>query len=200
MFVPLLEMLGLSGKRRTDRPTEDVTELSTQVSFARARQISRQLASTGATGGQAHNAVADIAALLTGAEGTLGLGHPAPDVVQLDGTGVRAGTNRTGTATQVAIGLTGGQADQRTRLPRDRPRAHLHLPRSTRPSAPDWPISADPNWAPASWNGSCANSGARTDIGRSRWSIPGLRDLLTVLIARLLHHAAWRRSKRPPTG
>ena len=32
---------------------------------------------------------------------------------------------------------------------------------------------------------------ARTDIGGSRWSIPGLRDLLTVQTARLLGHPAW---------
>jgi len=55
--------VGVLGKRRTDRLTVDLTELSTQVSFARAGQISRQLASTGATCGQAHNAVADTAAL-----------------------------------------------------------------------------------------------------------------------------------------
>jgi hypothetical protein len=29
---------------------------------------------------------------------------------------------------------------------------------------------------------------ARTDIGGSRWSVPGLRDLLTVHTARLLGH------------
>lgn len=33
---------------------------------------------------------------------------------------------------------------------------------------------------------------ARTDIGGSRFSIPGLRDLLTVHTARLLHHPAWK--------
>jgi len=37
---------------------------------------------------------------------------------------------------------------------------------------------------------------ARTDIGGSRWSIPGLRDLLTVHTARLLHHPAWKEIKR----
>ncbi len=45
--------------------------------------------------------------------------------------------------------------------------------------------------------------GARTDIGGSRWSIPGLRDLLTVHTARLLHHPAWteiqRATHRPST-
>jgi len=41
---------------------------------------------------------------------------------------------------------------------------------------------------------------ARTDIGGVRWSIPGLRDLLTVLAARLLRHPAWteiRKNTRP---
>jgi len=37
---------------------------------------------------------------------------------------------------------------------------------------------------------------ARTDIGGSRWSIPGLRDLLTVHTARLLHHPAGKEIKR----
>jgi hypothetical protein len=37
---------------------------------------------------------------------------------------------------------------------------------------------------------------ARTDIGGSRWSIPGLRDLLTVLTARLLHHPTWKEIRK----
>ncbi len=37
---------------------------------------------------------------------------------------------------------------------------------------------------------------ARTDIGGSRWSIAGLRDLLTVQTARLLGHPAWHDLKR----
>src|SRR5664280_2940830 len=67
VFSPLLAMLGLSGKRRTDRLTLDLAELSTQMSFTRAAALDRQLAGTCATGGQAHNAMADTAALLTGA-------------------------------------------------------------------------------------------------------------------------------------
>src|SRR5664280_2924986 len=56
-FAPLLVILGLSGKRRTDRLSLDLAEL----------------AGTSATAGQAHNAMADVAALLTG-------GHePEPD-------------------------------------------------------------------------------------------------------------------------
>jgi hypothetical protein len=41
---------------------------------------------------------------------------------------------------------------------------------------------------------------ARTDIGGSRWSIAGLRDLLTLHTARLLHHPPGRRSNGRPTG
>jgi hypothetical protein len=94
VFAPLLIMLGLSGKRRTDRLSVDLAELASQVSFARAGQISAQLAGTGATPGQAHNAVADVAALLSGTDGTLGPAHPAPDVVAFDGTGTRAGARQ----------------------------------------------------------------------------------------------------------
>jgi hypothetical protein len=107
VFAPLLVMLGLSGKRRTDRLTVDLAELGTQVSFARAAELSRKLAGTTATAGQAHNAVADTAALLTGTDGTLGPGHPAPDVVMLDGTGARAGANKNGVGVHLALGLTG---------------------------------------------------------------------------------------------
>jgi hypothetical protein len=316
VFAPLLLMLGLSGKRRTDRLTVDLAELSTQVSFARAGQLSRQLAGTGATGGQAHNAVADLAALLTGADRTLGPGHPRPDVVVLDGTGVRAGQHRLGTATHVVVGLTGRSG------PATRRRAHTHLLGLTVeedweamgaqlaglpapvlvvldgeaeltalahrlwPTAPIqrcwWHLPhglrkafyaddaanrhVNPRWARyiseqlgellrdairqeqtteqalaafdafteaipdaltsaraylaaarpptftcldpdlrarlAHLGGPELGTGvlerlirelnARTDIGGSRWSIPGLRDLLTVLTARLLHHPAWK--------
>lgn len=95
-------MLGLSGKRRTDRLTVDLAELGTQMSFARA---ARELAGTSATPGQAHGAVADVAALMTGPKGTFGAGHHSPDVVMWDGTGVRAGTGKNGTGAYLAIGL-----------------------------------------------------------------------------------------------
>ena len=75
VFSPLLAMLGLSGKRRTDRLTLDLAELGTQMSFARAAALDRQLAGSSATAGQAHNAMADTAALLTGA----GADEPADD-------------------------------------------------------------------------------------------------------------------------
>src|SRR5664279_4036082 len=72
-FAPLLVILGLSGKRRTDRLSLDLAELGTQMSFARAGRVDAELAGTSATAGQAHNAMADVAALLTG-------GHePEPD-------------------------------------------------------------------------------------------------------------------------
>ena len=41
---------------------------------------------------------------------------------------------------------------------------------------------------------------ARTDIGGVRWTIAGLRDLLTVLTARILRHPTWteiRKNIRP---
>ena len=32
---------------------------------------------------------------------------------------------------------------------------------------------------------------ARTDIGGSRWSVPGLQELLTIQLARMTRHPAW---------
>lgn len=60
------------------------------MSFARAARIDDQLAGIGATAGQAHSPVADVAAILA-PEGELGPAHPSPDVVMFDGTGVRTG-------------------------------------------------------------------------------------------------------------
>jgi hypothetical protein len=320
VFAPLLIMLGLSGKRRTDRLTVDLAELGTQVSFARAAGLSRELAGTAATAGQAHNALADTAALLSGTDGTLGSGHPCPEVVQLDGTGARAGRNKNGVGVHLAIGLTGRSG------PAGRRRAHTHLLGLT--VGADWSAMAaqlaglpapalvvldgepeitglaqqlwsttpiqrcwrhlphglrkafyaddaanrhvNPHWARhvseqlgellrdsirheqstgqalAAWDAftqaipdkltsthayltaardhtfTCLDPdlrarlarlggpelgtgvlerlmreiNARTDIGGSRWSIPGLRDLLTVHTARLLHHPAWKEIKR----
>lgn len=127
VFAPLLLMLGLVGKRRTDRLTVDLAELSSQMSFARAARLDAQLAGTGATAGQAHHALADVAAILTGPEGpdgepgTLGAAHPSPDVVLLDGTGVRAGDRKNGCGAYLAIGLTGRSG------PAGRRRATSHL-------------------------------------------------------------------------
>jgi hypothetical protein len=44
---------------------------------------------------------------------------------------------------------------------------------------------------------------ARTDIGGSRWSVDGLRDLITVQLARMTNHPAWttlRQTIRPPNA
>jgi hypothetical protein len=130
VFAPLLLMLGLAGKRRTDRLTVDLAELGTQMSFARAARLDAQLAGTAATAGQAHNALADVAAILTGptdpdapegAIGVLGPAHPGPDVVLLEGTGVRAGDRKNGCGAYLAIGLTGRTG------PAGRRRARSHL-------------------------------------------------------------------------
>ena len=115
----------------TDRLTVDLAELDTQVSFARTGQISRELAGTSATAGQAHNAVADLAGLLSGADGTLGPGHPSRDVVVFDGTGARAGTTKNGVGMHLALGLTGRSG------PTQRRRAHTHLLGLT--VGEDWP-------------------------------------------------------------
>ncbi len=292
--------------------------------YARAAGISADLAGTGATPGQAHGALADIAALLSAADGTLESEHPGPPVVLLDGTGVRAGKAKNGTGANLAIGLTGrcGPAGRR------RARSHLlglsvgedwsmlgpqlqHLPApelvvldgETAITAlaqrlwPDAPIQrcwwhlahglrkafyaddaanrhVNPHWArncatelgellreqirhehtttealavwdaftaaiPASLTSAHAylaaarphaftcldpslrrtlahlggpelgtgvlerlmrELNARTDIGGSRWSVPGLRDLLTVLTARALHHPACKenQARHPP--
>jgi hypothetical protein len=72
VFSPLLVMLGLPGRRRTDRLTLDLAELGTQMSFARSAAVDRMLAGTDATAGQAHAAMADLAAVLAGA------GEPEP--------------------------------------------------------------------------------------------------------------------------
>lgn len=104
VFAPLLVMLGLTGKRRTDRLSIDLAALSTQMSFARAAAVAAHHG-VPATAGRVHHALADVAALLVGDHG-LGPACPA-DVVVLDGTGVRAGQRRLGTDCNVAIGLTG---------------------------------------------------------------------------------------------
>jgi hypothetical protein len=51
VFAPLLVMFGLSGKRRSDRLTVDLAELSSQMSFARTVGLSRELGGTTATAG-----------------------------------------------------------------------------------------------------------------------------------------------------
>ena len=39
-------------------------------------------------------------------------------------------------------------------------------------------------------------NGLGTDVGGSRWSIPGFRDRLTVLTAQLLHHPTWKEIRK----
>jgi hypothetical protein len=319
VFAPLLLMLGLQGKRRTDRLTVDLADLAAQMSFARAGRLSRELAGTGATGGQAHGAVADLAAVLA-PDGTLGAATSTPEVVLLDGTGARAGSGKNGVGVNVAIGLTGrsGPAGRRRarsallgltvdedwsmmgaqleavqapalvvvdgeeaitalaqRLWPGTPvqRCWWHLPHGLRKAFYVDDANnrhVNPSWARAlctqlaellrdqvrherradealsTWDAfadriphqltsahaylhaarphafTCLDPAlrrrlarlggpelgtgvlerlmrelnARTDIGGSRWTVPGLRDLLTVQVARLLGHPAWHHLRR----
>ena len=119
VFAPLLLMLGLEGKRRTDRLTVDLAELGTQMSFARAARIDRELAGTAATAGQAHGALADVAAILA-PEGELGPAHTSPDVVLLD---AHRGPGRP--AQERGRGEPGDRADRPVRAARAAPG---HLP------------------------------------------------------------------------
>ena len=191
VFAPLLIMLGLSGKRRSDRLTVDLAELSTQVSFARTGQISRELAGTGATGGQAHNAVADMAALLTGDDGALGPGHPSPDVVQLDGTGVRAGDKRLGTAAHVAVGLTGRSG------PTGRRRAHTHLLGLTLDE--DWDaMAAQLGGLPDPTLVVVDGEAEITDLARRLWPTTPIQRCWWHLTARAAQGLLRRRRRQPP--
>jgi hypothetical protein len=120
VFAPLLLMLDLSRRRRTDRLAVDLAELAAQMSFARAAAIGARFGLP-ASPGRAHQAVADVAPLLDG----VGLPEldprPGPPVVILDGTGMRAGPRRLGVACNIALGLTGRDG------PRRRRRAHTTL-------------------------------------------------------------------------
>lgn len=58
--------------------------------------MSRDLAGTSATARQAHNTLAEVAALRSGAQAGLRFRHLSPDVVIVDGAGARAGTNKNG--------------------------------------------------------------------------------------------------------
>lgn len=120
VFAPLLELMDLHGKRRTDRLSLDLAELSAQMSFGRAAEVAEGLSGREASGGGAHQAMADMAAVLA-PDGVLGPAVPQADVVILDGTGVRAGSRRLGADANLAIGLTGRSG------PRRRRRAHAQL-------------------------------------------------------------------------
>jgi hypothetical protein len=65
VFAPLLLMLDLSGKRRTDRLMVELAELASQMSFARAGAVAASFGVPGSAG-RAHSAVADLAPLLDG--------------------------------------------------------------------------------------------------------------------------------------
>lgn len=120
VFAPLLVMMELQGKRRTDRLSLDLAELSSQMSFRRAADVAETFSGRRASGGGAHQSMADIAAVLA-PEGMLGPAVGQADVVILDGTGVRAGPLRLGADCNLAIGLTGRSG------PRRRRRAHAQL-------------------------------------------------------------------------
>jgi hypothetical protein len=115
VFAPLLLMLDLSGKRRTDRLMVELAELASQMSFARAGAIARSFGLPGSAG-RAHAAVADLAPLLDGVGRPEVPGAPtAADVVILDGTGMRAGPRRLGVHCNIALGVTGRTGPRRRR-------------------------------------------------------------------------------------
>jgi hypothetical protein len=120
VFAPLLELMDLHGKRRTDRLTLDLAELAAQMSFHRAASLAGDLSGRQASSGGAHQSMAEIAGMLTPG-GTLGSAVAGADVVILDGTGVRAGPLRLGADCNLAIGLVGRSG------PRRRRRAHAEL-------------------------------------------------------------------------
>lgn len=120
VFAPLLVLMDLQGKRRTDRLSLDLAELSSQMSFRRAADIAETFSGRKTSGGGAHQSMADIAAILA-PEGMFGPAVAQADVVILDGTGVRAGTRKLGADCNLAIGLTGRSG------PRRRRRAHAQL-------------------------------------------------------------------------
>jgi hypothetical protein len=114
VFAPLLLMLDLTGRRRTDRLAVELAELASQMSFARAGDLAGRFGLV-ASAGRAHQAVADIAPLLDGiGRPELGQIGRAP-VVILDGTGVRAGPRRLGVNCNIAWGLTGRRGPRRRR-------------------------------------------------------------------------------------
>ena len=64
VFAPLLVMLELQGKRRTDRLSLDLAELASQMSFRRSATVAETFSGRRASGGGAHRAMADIAAII----------------------------------------------------------------------------------------------------------------------------------------
>ena len=114
VFAPLLQMLDLMGKRRTDRLSVELAELASQMSFARAGAIAAGFGLP-ASAGRAHHAVADVAARLDGVGDPEAGGPARADVVILDGTGMRATSRRLGVDCNIALGLTGRDGPKRRR-------------------------------------------------------------------------------------
>jgi hypothetical protein len=115
VFAPLLLMLELSGKRRTDRLMVELAELASQMSFARAGATAAAFGVPGSAG-RAHSAVADLAPLLGGIGcADLPQAPGRADVVVLDGTGMRAGRRRLGVNCNLALGITGRSGPPRRR-------------------------------------------------------------------------------------
>jgi hypothetical protein len=115
VFAPLLLMLDLSGKRRTDRLMAELAELASQMSFARAGAVAASFGLPG-SGGRAHAAVADLAPLLDGIGcADLAQSPGGADVVLLDGTGMRAGRGRLGVDCNLALGVTARTGPRRRR-------------------------------------------------------------------------------------
>src|SRR4051812_41594485 len=115
VFAPLLLMLDMSGKRRTDRLMLELAELASQMSFARAGAIAASFGLPGSPG-RAHAAVADLAPLLDGIGcADLPAAPSRADVVILDGTGMRAGRRRLGVDCNIALGISGRSGPPRGR-------------------------------------------------------------------------------------
>lgn len=114
VFAPLLLMLDLSGKRRTDRLSVELAELASQMSFARAGALARHFGLPGSAG-RAHHAVADVAPLLASVGDPDAGGPGQAAVVVLDGTGMRASKRRLGVDCNIALGITGRSGPRRRR-------------------------------------------------------------------------------------
>ncbi len=113
VFAPLLLMLDLTGKRRTDRLMVELAELASQMSFARAGAVAAGFGLPGSAG-RAHQAVADLAPLLDGIGcAELPQAPRRADVVLLDGTGMRAGRRRLGVDCNIALGITARSGPRR---------------------------------------------------------------------------------------
>jgi hypothetical protein len=115
VFAPLLFLLDLSGRRRTDRLMVELAELAAQMSFARAGAVAASFGVPGSAG-RVHSAVADLAPLLAEVGRPEAPGAPTgADVVILDGTGMRAGSRRLGVNCNIALGVTARTGPRRRR-------------------------------------------------------------------------------------